>query len=182
MTNSSRRVLCAFAMASTLFPATVRAQAAAQSFADLQRILRVGQMVIVTDASGQETKGKIADVSASALVVLGSDRRTFVDGTITKIRRTDPLWNGALIGAGLGGALVTVGVQSTRGRSDAFYLWEFIGSWLAPAMGAISGALADRAIGTGSVYLAPSRVSRASIAVSPSFARRGRGVLVSFRF
>jgi hypothetical protein len=139
-------------------------------------------MVIVTDASGQETKGKVADVSASALVVLASDKRTFVDGTITKIRRTDSLLNGTLIGAGVGGALVIFGVQSTRGNSDAFYKWEVIGSWLAPAIGAVTGALADRAIGTGSVYLAPSRVARASMAVSPSFATRGRGVLVWVRF
>jgi hypothetical protein len=83
-----------------LAPSPAPAQTVANSFEELRQVLKKGQTVVVTDASGQRTKGKVADVSLSSLVILIPEARTFAEGTVTEIKATDPLSNGALIGAG----------------------------------------------------------------------------------
>lgn len=52
-----------------LVPSPAPAQTVVNSFEELRQVLKKGQTVIVTDASGQRTKGKVADVSPSSLVV-----------------------------------------------------------------------------------------------------------------
>lgn len=69
MINASRRVLCGCAFAAVLIPASVQGQTIAHSFDELQRIVKAGQTVIVTDANGEETRGRIISVSESSLVV-----------------------------------------------------------------------------------------------------------------
>ena len=88
-----------------LVPSPAPAQSIANTFEELQTVLKKGQTVIVTDASGQRIKGKVADMSPSSLVVFIPEARTFAEGTVTEIRATDPLWNGALIGAAIGTGL-----------------------------------------------------------------------------
>ena len=58
----------------------------------------------MTDTVGTETKVTIVDVSASALVldVAGSRRRMEQSAVLQVRRRGDSLWNGLLIGLGVG--------------------------------------------------------------------------------
>ena len=88
-----------------LVPSPAPAQTVANSFEELWQVLKKGQTVVVTDASGQRTKGKVADISPSSLVVFVPEARTFAEGTVKEIRAADPLSNGALIGAGIGTGL-----------------------------------------------------------------------------
>lgn len=107
MMSLTRCWLGGFTVAVALFPGDVRAQTVARSFEELQSILRVGQTVVVTDGSGRQTKGRLTDVSPSALVVSTPDTRTFAEGTVAEIRSPDSLSNGVLIGAAFGAGLAT---------------------------------------------------------------------------
>lgn len=167
-------------MGAVFLPATAGAQQAA-SFDDLQRVVKPGQTVIVTDARGHETKGRLGELSPSSLVVLTPEARPFPERAVARIRRTDRLWNGILIGAAIGGAAAGAGILATRGESDDFYTWGYIGSWLLPTAGAVSGALLDRAT-TATIYVAPSRASAKPAEGSPAPAGRRTGLLVTFRF
>jgi hypothetical protein len=75
-----------------------------RSFPDLQTRLHPGTTVYVIDRGGTETKGKVVEVSASALVldVNGSRRRMEQSSVLEVQNRGDSLWNGALIGLGVG--------------------------------------------------------------------------------
>jgi hypothetical protein len=82
--------------------------------------IKSGDAVYVLDSSARETAGTFAKVSQSSLELL-------VDGQIREIplsdvreiaRRGDPLWNGALIGAAVGGGLTALacGNECTTGE------------------------------------------------------------------
>ena len=63
-----------------LAPSPALAQTVANSFEELRQVLKKGQTVVVTDASGERSKGKVADVSPSSLVVLIPEAWTFTEG------------------------------------------------------------------------------------------------------
>jgi len=155
-----------------------------RSFEELQTILKVGQKVAVTDDRGGEIKGKVGELTASSLVVLApvNRNRTFTKDSITKIRRTDSSWNGALIGLGVGAAIAAAGIKSSIYQGEAAYFWVFAGSWLFPTVGAITGVVVDKQTGNDPIYLAPSRASQPSVTVSPWLVNGGGGVSVSVRF
>lgn len=91
-----------------LASAPARAQAIATSFDELRRLLEPRQTVVVTDVSGRRTRGTVADVCPTCLVLLGPDARTFGANEVDAIRTApDPLWNGALAGAVAGAGLAT---------------------------------------------------------------------------
>ena len=80
----------------------------ADSFEQLRLRVSVGETVSVVDASGQETRGRIATLSDVALALtVDQSRRTFAAGDVRRIdrRRRDSVGNGLLIGAGAGGLL-----------------------------------------------------------------------------
>lgn len=129
MISPNRRRLGGLVLAVALVPNAASAQTVARSFDELQRTLKVGQTVFVTDESGRQTQGKVADVSASSLVILTPETRTFVEGAVTEIRRTDRLWKGALIGLGAGAIPgATAGLAGCAQYSCPRLRWS---SWLA---------------------------------------------------
>lgn len=78
------------------------AQNIAPSFERLQEFLKAGEDVYVVDHAGQETWGRVVDISASTLTiarmhrsktgtVITDDRRTFREDTVTRILRSDAL-------------------------------------------------------------------------------------------
>ena len=59
--------------------ATCEAQELAGSFDQLRVLLKAGDKVRVTDSTGQEVRGAIADLSSSSLaLLLAGSRRTFL--------------------------------------------------------------------------------------------------------
>ncbi len=57
-------------------------------------------------------------MSASSLVVLTPEPRTFVEGAVREIRRTDRWWKGALIGFGVGAIPGIATIAPACGQSD----------------------------------------------------------------
>ena len=64
-------------MFAVVFPSTAQAQIVVRSFDELQRILKVDETVVITDESGRQTRGKVADVSAASLTVVTPEKQTF---------------------------------------------------------------------------------------------------------
>lgn len=156
----------------------------ARSFQDLQRTLKVGQTVRVTEATGRQTKGKVADVSASSLVLSTTSRtgltalpekRAFAQDAITEIRATDPWWNGMLIGAGIGMSPLFFGVDRSEQTTRAYITTISVG------VGAAIGAILDALTGSREVlYMSPQQ--RPDLTLSPVLGKDRQGALVSVRF
>ena len=160
-----------------LTPGLARAQTVASSFEELRQVLKIGQTVVVTDASGRRTKGKVMDVSPSppALVVLVPEARTFAEATVSEVRASDSLRNGALIGAGIGTGLALWDYlidPSEPGNAVIFTV--------AIGLGTAIGAGIDALIGRRVLYRRGQQTP--SVTVSPLAARGRHGVLVSVRF
>jgi hypothetical protein len=91
---------------------------AAQSAADFSRLpIKVGDRIYVTEAAtGVEISGPLKTLTSGELAL---DGYTFTPGSTLKIERPgDPLWDGALIGWGVGALIgATVGAESCLHRS-----------------------------------------------------------------
>lgn len=160
-----------------LAPSRAPAQTVANSFEELQQILTKGQTIVVIDATGPRTKGRVADVSPSSLVVVIPEARTFTEGTVTEIRTTDPLRNGALIGAGIG---------------TGFAMWDYLIDPSEPGnaaifavaigLGAAIGIGIDALVNKGGrlLYASPRRTR--GVTLSPLLGKDRQGALVSVRF
>jgi hypothetical protein len=79
-------------------PFTALAQSAASSLGDLQKHVKPGQIIVVTDAAGRNTKGKFVAVLGDSLVLSIPEEHRFPEGDIAEVKRNDPVWNGAVIG------------------------------------------------------------------------------------
>jgi hypothetical protein len=134
----------------------------ARSFVDLQERLHSGNTVYVADNAGTETKGKVVEVSGSALVldVKGIQRRV-EQGSIRDVQRHgDSLWNGTLIGLAVGASAMLLGdPKYERCTNDAQRLCQNPQTGqrlLAVAIAGAAGAGIDALIGRRRyVYLAP---------------------------
>jgi hypothetical protein len=158
-----------------LAPRLAPAQPVASSFDELRQVMKKGQTVVVTDASGERTKGKVADVHPSSLVLLIPEARTFVEGAVTEIRATDSLSNGALIGAAVGTGLAMWDYlidPSEPGNAAVFTV--------AIGLGTAVGAGIDALVGGRVLYGAPWQTRR--LMFLPVFEKDRKGALVSVRF
>jgi hypothetical protein len=88
----------AMLLMATLVPSSAYAQAIAGSLGELQKLLKPGEMIVVTDAAGRNTTGKFVTVLGDSLLLSVPGERRFPKRVIAKVRRSDPLWNGAIIG------------------------------------------------------------------------------------
>jgi hypothetical protein len=174
MIGPNRRRLGGFVLAVALFPGSARAQALAHSFEDLRQTLEVGQRVVVTDESGQKSMGRVDKLSRCSITV---GPRTFTEATVTEIRRPDPVWNGALIGAVVGAGLATWDYMidpSEPGNAAIFTVAIGLGA----AIGAGIDALTTRG---GKLLYASPRQTR-GVMILPLIEKNRQAALVSFRF
>jgi hypothetical protein len=174
MLSPHRRRLGWFVIAVALFPGGAGAQTVAHSFEELQQILHVRQTVVVTDESGQETKGRVDKLSTASITVGG---RTFADAAIREIRLPDPLWNGMLFGAAIGTGLAVwdyVIDPSEPGNAVVFTVAIGLGT----AIGAGIDALRKK--GGRLLYASPRQT--AGTLVLPLVDTNRRGALVCIRF
>lgn len=174
----------------TLLPCPAAAQTIARSFGELEPVLAEGQLVIVTDGSGQKLKGRVESVSPSLLALKdaspGSAHRTwtFTEGAVREIRRTDSVLNGALVGLGAGVGAFWVGLRARCG-SPLDEECALNGGWAillgTVPVGAVVGAVVDSLVGRDLVYRVPSGSTRRRLHVSPRVATGG-GMEVVLRF
>ena len=92
--------------------------AAAQTASDFSHLpVKVGDTIYVTEATGVEVSGPVKTLTPDALAVAGY---TFTPGSTSRIERPgDPLWDGALIGWGVGALIgATVGAEACLRRAQ----------------------------------------------------------------
>ncbi len=155
-------------------------KAPVQSFADLPDRIRPGHAVYVTDKQGEQTRGRLHEVSRSALTMSGADGvMRFPADRITGIDRYgDPLWNGLAIGLGFGTAMALFAdqreVPCPDGRPGVCRDAE-LGSRLGAiaAFGAIGMGIDALIRGRTPVHRAPDPRSSSRLVISPSGSRRG---------
>lgn len=132
-----------------LAPARAPAQTLDGSFDGLRPALMKGQTDVVTDTGRQQTKSNVT---------------------------TDPLWNGALIGAGIGAGLATWDYlvdPSEPGNAAVFTV--------AIGLGTAIGAGIDALLSRRNVLYPSPRQSR-RLMLTPFVAKDRQGALVSVRF
>ncbi len=148
--------------------------------ASLRHVLKPGQLVVVTEDSGHETKGIVRDLTDAALTLEG---KIVPASTIYAVRQTDPLGDGTLAGMGVGiGA--TVAFAATCGRyefSEERGLCQaaaVTSALLVVPLAAFIGRQIDRAVGDRELYRRPvHHVVRASL--SPIWRPAGLGIQLS---
>jgi len=160
----------------------------ARSFSDLQQRVHSGNTVYVLDDTGSETKGKIVDVSPSALIldVNGIRRRMEQDGVRQVQRYGDSLWNGFFIGVAVGipGMLIsdptygpcTSDPQKPCANAQAGQRVLALGF-----MGAVGAGIDALIRGRRQVYLAPGQPLQSArrIVVSPRLGPSAAGLFVT---
>lgn len=152
--------------------------------------IRLGQNVVVRDASGYETKGVVQSVEPSKLVVkyafgrlpdpaapgkVLNDSRTFTPAEVVRVQRPAPIWDGAVKGAIV--AVVPVGILTAScdcGAPPAGFV-VLVGS-----IGAAIGLGIDAAWGPKTIYRRNS-VPR-TLTIVPIAGKGQRGIAASLRF
>jgi hypothetical protein len=173
--------------------------AAAQevSFADLSHVVRRGETVIVTDASGRTLRGRLISATADGIKATvdvpgpggggaGWSRRdvqwTLPDVARVQRERSDSLWNGATLGGLAGGAagfawfMQSSGCDCTGADVALLVVGPFAGA------GVAVGALIDAVtVSRHTVYRAGSGRG-AEVRVAPVLAPSTRAVRVAIGF
>ena len=170
-------------------PAGAFAQAPADAFADVPKVLELGRKVSVRGIDGHKTTGRVVDITPTSLTVaiedaLGTvEREVFPSQLIRSITRTDSVWNGLLIGLGagiVGAELFVRGACGPRGHDDeCAAIATGVGVTTFVPGGTIVGALIDKFMGNQLIYRAP---QRSSLVIAPVVAPAAGGVSVSLRF
>ena len=169
-------------------PAIAAAQEPVKAFDQLDTRLKPGDTVWVTDAQGREVKGKIRELTPSALTLDGEGGRSYQAGDVRLVveyrgRNTakGALWG--LVAGAAGGALLgaSSGIEEDYGTQGG---WALAGAGIFGGIGAGVGA----AIGAMStkpgrvVYRAPGSAGHARLSVAPVITPRAKGVAVAFAF
>jgi hypothetical protein len=162
-----------------------QAQRVAGTFSDLQKLVKAGETVTVSDANGGQVTGTIAELSPSSLAILaGSGRRVFTEDSVSQIsqRRPDSLVNGALIGAAAGAIVGAIGVNACANdfgcnddSSGAFFAM-YTGIGLGVGLG-LDAAIVKRRL----IFERPV-TPRASVGVALLLGRERKGAAVSLAF
>lgn len=159
-------------------------KAPARTFPELQTRIRPGHTVFVVDSTGQETRGKLLEVSTSEIKLRrGDEVRRFAAKDVQHVQRFgDSLWNGAVIGAAasLPGALfadprnVACEGDPARTCTDS----EAGSRALVVGVGALAGLGIDALIRhRHPVYVAPGATG-STVRVAPFLNRRVTGLAI----
>jgi hypothetical protein len=165
------------------WPAISRAQPAATSLGELRSLGPQISNVTVTDNQGRQFRGTLVDVSDTRLTLrVAGDIRWFgaTDVASVRVRKDDPLLNGALIGAATGAGLTSLYfLDNECHRDPACYQAVAVYG----AIGAVAGlgldALIHRQV---VVYAARPRAARHDYGVMPVLGRGRTGVRVTIGF
>jgi hypothetical protein len=179
-------------------PHQANAQIVATSFEQLRAIVKTGDTVIITDASGRKSKGRLGELSASTLELLA--RQTGPDGRDTlvpqsrlserdvkqiQVDRGDSVLNGTLIGlAVVGGPWLLACNPATDWcyYNDGPNLFRVI-ALVTSGIGAGIGALVDAGIRERVlVYYQPATRGFSGIEVSPFASKKAAGMQLTWRF
>ena len=165
--RSLNPLLLTLAVSLVLVPRFAAAQTVATSFEDLRHRVKRGQTVVVTDSSGQRTRARVGDISASSLRLLVPDDDglagvlgigpttvvTMSEADVLEVRRTKSRKAMARIGAGAGAGVAALSRIDARQSSRATSVMLAFGA------AAVIGVGVDRMVYKGGtlLYRAPGR-------------------------
>jgi len=119
--------------------------ASAQGLDAVERSVKPGDTIVVTDPLGRETRAVFSEATSNTLVVIaGGNQQQLTPADIGRIEVADSLWNGTIIGAAAG-AWVGLGASGAS-CSPRCASAMTSGAVSAGLVGAVIGALADRAV------------------------------------
>ncbi len=184
--------VAALLLAACGVPGLAGAQTQSPAFGDLPRLLRPGDPVVVTDAAGRKTKGRVREAQASSLVLelpatidRGRRIRTFLEPDVTTVARTDSVINGTLIGLAAGAAAAWAFLRGNCGAPgydpECSAIAGPVGLLIFLPAGSVAGALVDRAIGNQVLYRA-SPASPSGVTVVPWLGQGAKGARISLRY
>ena len=166
-------------------PALSAAQEPVRSFDQLKTRLKPGDTIWITDAQGREVKGRITSLSPESLALNAKGAPVFsaTDVTTIRLRESDSLRNGALIGLAIGGGLAAAGCVAESGYEDSFcpayiLLYPAMGLGIAVGIDALipgKKLIACRAPGAGGA-------NHARFSIAPVVTPRTKGVAICFAF
>ena len=169
-------------------PGTRKATAVASSFESLPQVLRAGQEVIVSEASGRKTRGRVVSVTDAKVVVASPlrgrwrtrvEERVFTEDVVTRIEvRDSAWWPGGLIGLVASAPVLAWSISGPRPRLGGPLSLPLVGL---PAIlgGTALGGLIDWTINA-PVYQRQPRAPR--VTISPTIGTGQTGVVARVSF
>ena len=166
-------------------PALSSAQSVPASFRDLQFLVGPGDRVVVVDANGGKTKGRISELDGSTMSIKSGDgERRFREDDVVVIRQRnhDSVLNGVLIGASVGAGLGLLS-ELACGAMDEYCPYTGIVTIGGAMWGTFAGATIDLLNRTPrDVFRRGADPASKSVTVAPLVARRGAGAQVALRW
>ena len=186
------RLITSIALFITAIPSAAMAQQPAESFAELSKLVKKGQVVFVEDETGRRVKGNVTDLSDSTLHLMTTGvagREVTFDGSrIARVSRVDSRVNGFLIGAAIGAAggiysASMVDMLFENEASNADWTYPVFGGLMALAGGGIGCAI-DGAIDGQKLVFArrAGRGAGAGVRIRPLVGKVATGASVSITF
>jgi hypothetical protein len=184
--RSRRPLPIAIASMVMFWSGSARAQQVAATFEELPSLIKPGETIYVTDVAGATSKGRFAGLSASLQLLVqrgtSTPARSLSERDVNNImvERSDPLWNGMLIGFVSGAvpvALIGAGAVSASGGEVAAVAAGYGG------IGLLTGLLID-VLNKEKVPIYVQRPAQRStrIYVSPVRLKAGAAIQISAQF
>jgi hypothetical protein len=145
-------------------------------FESIGRRLRVGHVAEVVDTTGLTVRGKVLEITGSKLVLTGgSGSRTFTGEDVMIIRRTGPIWDGAIKGALIAMVPIVIIAANCHGcdLAPAGAFWGGIGAGI--------GVGIDALFGPRTVYRSAAPSSR-TVRLVPTLSRDRKGLSAAIAF
>jgi len=176
--------ICAIALVAACHAAPSSAQTVPASFPDLQFLVRPGDRVVVIDAAGVATKGRISALDGSTLSIKSGDgERRFGEEEVVVIRQRthDSVLNGVIIGAAVGAGLGLVSELSCSAL-DEYCPYTGLVTIGSAIWGTFAGATVDLLHRTPrDVFRRPVAAAK-SLTIAPVVERRGAGAQIALRW
>jgi len=184
MSFASRPVLLAAALVASLVRAA-DAQDAVTSFENLRQLVKAGDVVTVTDSSGDAVKGRVIDLSPETLKL--QSEQAHLEFALADVREISQkqhlkLSTGAAWGFGVAAGFASLRMLPAFNQGCGDCAASMGGAILMTgAMGAAVGAAVAAAVVTTHVVFV-NKSSKASVTFAPVVDRDRRGAQVSLRF
>jgi hypothetical protein len=186
-----RITTCAAVVVAAMVASPAFAQPTVDSFSELSKVVKKGQVVFVEDEAGQRVKGNITELSDSSLQLMttgvGGREVTLAGSRITRVSRVDSRVNGFLIGAAIGvgagiysGSMIDMLFENEASNAD--FAYPLFGALMGLAGGGIGYAIDGAIDGQQLVFARRGLAPQPQVRVSPFAAAHGRGVRLSIDF
>jgi hypothetical protein len=176
-------LVCAIVIGAVSLPVLAAAQTSFDSLVASGR-LEEGDAVAITEVNGRRFNARVESLTPSALIVTSDRGRwTFAPDQLSSVRTRDPLWNGTLIGLGIGFGVAVVTTRAMCGSNDSecAAIVNLVLGIPSVAGGAAVGALVD-ALRRETVYRGPAGSRGGALRIAPMLSRDRQGIRLSVTF